>query len=99
MHEQLHVYQKLYPKKFDLYLQKNNFVKSIKYIDSVIPYRSNPDTDHWIYSNNNQNYFSEYIGSNPKSIFDVKFSPLNNYKYEHPREKAVYELLEKLFKK
>jgi len=99
IHEQLHVYQKLYPKKFDLYLQKNNFVKSIKYTDSEILYRSNPDTDDWIYSKSNKIYCSEYIVSNPKSIFDVKFSPFNTYKYEHPREKAVYDLVEKLFKK
>jgi len=99
IHEQLHVYQKMYPEKFDLYLQTNNFIKTIKYIDSEIPYRSNPDTDDWIYTKSNQIYCSEYIVSNPKSIFDVKFSPLNTYKCEHPREKAVYDLLEKLFKK
>ena len=89
----------MYPEKFELYLQANNFIKSVKYIDSKIQYRSNPDTDDWIYTKSNQIYCSEYTTSNPKSIFDVKFSPFNTYKYEHPREKAVYDLLEKLFKK
>lgn len=99
LHEQLHVYQKVYPEQFDLYLQANGFVKLVKYIDSKILYRSNPDTDDWIYKKKSNIYCSQYIGTNPQTIFEVKFSPSNTSKYEHPREKAVYDLLEKLFKK
>lgn len=99
LHEQLHVYQKLYPELFDIYLQTNGFTKVIKYIDSNIPYRSNPDTDDWIYKKNSKLYFSKYILANPKSIYDSKFYPINSPSYEHPREKAVYDLTKKLFKK
>ena len=51
--------------------------------------------DDWIYEKNGQIYISEYI-ENPKTVLDVKFYPINNSKYEHPREKSVYNLLDKL---
>lgn len=96
IHEQLHVYQKLYPEDFEKYLQANNFVRDIKYIDSNIQYRSNPDIDEWIYRCGGEMYYSEYNSSNPKSINEVRYYPSNSYVYEHPREKSVYNLLEKL---
>ena len=97
LHEQLHVYQKVYPDNFDKYLLANNFVKHIKYIDTNILYRSNPDTDEWIYSKDGEIYCSKYKLNNPESIKDVEYYPINNCIYEHPREKAVYDLIEKLF--
>lgn len=95
LHEKLHVYQKLYPNDFNKYLDKNRFIKYKKYIDTDIPYRSNPDTDEWIYMIDNNIYISEYI-KRPKKILDVKYKPINNSLHEHPREKSVYEILSKI---
>ena len=98
LHEKLHVYQKMYPEDFNIYLQENNFEKYIKYINSNIPYRSNPDTDDWIYKKNNQLYKSEYktLDFCLDSILDVKYYPQDNCKYEHPTEESVYNLLKKI---
>ena len=96
LHEKLHVYQKIYPTDFDIYLKENNYTKYIQYINSNINYRSNPDTDEWIYKKNNELYISKYKTLYPDTILDVKYYPKNNSKYEHPREKSVYNLLEKI---
>jgi hypothetical protein len=93
LHEKLHVYQKLFPEDFDLYLKKNSFEPYIKYINSNIQYRSNPDTDDWIYKCKGEIYFSKYRYSEPQTIADVIYNPINSCDYEHPREKAVYDLL------
>lgn len=97
IHEQLHVYQKVYPEDFEKYLIASNFTRHIKYTDTSILYRSNPDTDEWIYKCGGEDiYYSEYILPNPKSICDVRYWPINAYEYEHPREKSVYNLLQKV---
>jgi hypothetical protein len=93
LHEKLHVYQKLFPEDFNIYLKTNAFEPYIKYIDSNIPYRSNPDTDDWIYKCNGKIYVSNYRYEYPKTIEDVIYTPTNSCDYEHPREKAVYDLL------
>lgn len=93
LHEKLHVYQKLYPEDFNIYLETNGFKPYIKYIDSNIPYRSNPDTDEWIYELNGEIYVSNYKYLNPQTIADTFYKPVNSFDYEHPREKAVYDLL------
>ena len=97
LHEKLHVYQKTYPDDFSIYLEENKYVKYQKYIDTDIRYRSNPDTDEWIYKKNGLIYVSEYI-NNPKTILDVRYKPKNSCVYEHPREKSVYDLLNKINK-
>jgi hypothetical protein len=95
LHEKLHVYQKMYPDDFDIYLKENNFNKHQLYINTNINYRSNPDVDDWIYEKDGKIYVSEYK-QKPKTILDVNFYPKNSYKYEHPREKSVYDLLDKI---
>ena len=97
LHEKLHVYQKLYPDDFQIYLDNNNYIKLFQYNDSNNKYkcRANPDTDDWIYIKNNNIYKSEY-NTNIKSINNVIYTPVNDSRYEHPREKAVYDLLEKI---
>ena len=97
LHEKLHVYQKLYPNDFQIYLDNNNFIKLIKYNDPNNKYkcRANPDTDDWIYIKDNIIYKSKYK-KNVKNISDVIYTPINDSRYEHPREKAVYDLLEKI---
>jgi len=98
LHEKLHIYQKTYPDDFNIYLEENNYIKYKKYIDADIQYRSNPDTDEWIYKKNGIIYVSEYINNNPKTILDVRYNPKNSCIYEHPREKSVYDLLNKIKK-
>jgi hypothetical protein len=98
LHEKLHIYQKTYPDDFSIYLDKNKYIKYKKYIDTDIRYRSNPDTDEWIYKKNGIMYVSEYINNNPNTILDVRYNPINSCLYEHPREKSVYDLLNKIKK-
>ncbi len=93
LHEKLHVYQKLYPEDFDIYLKTNGFEPYAKYIHTDIPYRSNPDTDDWVYKCKGKIYVSKYKNQNPHTISDVEYKPINTCDYEHPREKAVYDLL------
>jgi len=97
LHEKLHVYQKLYPEDFEIYLISNNFIKYKQYENVLnINYRSNPDTNEWIYTKDDIIYKSEYSSLNPKSLFDVNYEPINKPRYEHPRELSVYNLLEKI---
>lgn len=93
LHEKLHVYQKLFPEDFDIYLKTNGYERDHKYIDSSIPYRSNPDTDDWVYTREGKIYIAKYINTSPRTIADVQYTPTNTCDYEHPREKAVYDLL------
>ena len=39
---------------------------------------------------------SKYNTLYPDTILDVKYYPKNSSKYEHPTEKSVYNLLEKI---
>ena len=88
IHEKVHVYQKMYPKDTDVYLQKNNFVKTQRKTEKT--YRANPDTNEWIYNDNDQIYEAVY-NDNPSSINDVTFAS-KSIMYEHPFEKMAYEL-------
>lgn len=99
LHEKLHVYQKMYPEDFQIYLDTNNFKKLIRYDDIKNVYRSraNPDTDEWIYIKDGEIYRAEYR-EDMENIVDVRYMPMDESRYEHPREKAVYDLMDKIFK-
>lgn len=93
IHEKIHVYQKTYPEDIDKYLEANGFSKYKLRTELNEHYtRSNPDMDQWIYKNNKDEIMmTEYI-NNPNSIMDVKTTPINNSKYEHPFEYMAYSI-------
>lgn len=88
MHEQLHVYQKMYPEDFQKYLDFQGFVRHSlrKNIQNVA---ANPDADEWVYSKDGEIFVGQYSGggSNYKS---VTFKPINHPRYDCPQEYAVY---------
>ena len=91
MHEQLHVYQKMYPEDFQKYLDSEGFVrhcwrKSPNELENVA---ANPDADEWVYSKDGEIFVGQYTGggANYKS---VTFKPINHARYDCPQEYAVY---------
>ena len=98
MHEQLHVYQKMYPEDFQKYLDSEGFVRHCwrrspkdgqfqeNFIQNVA---ANPDADEWVYSKDGEVFVGQYTGggANYKS---VTFKPINHARYDCPQEYAVY---------
>lgn len=88
MHEQLHVYQKMYPEDFQKYLDSEGFVRHCwrREIQNVA---ANPDADEWVYSKDGEVFVGQYTGggANYKS---VTFKPINHARYDCPQEYAVY---------
>jgi len=95
LHEKIHIYQKMYPKDIENYIQHNKYYK-FKKRSEVIDSRANPDLNEWIYNDSNNNTFVAIYNSNPKSISDVTFYSNNNKNEEHPFEKMAYEMSENI---
>ncbi len=93
IHEKIHVYQKMYPKDIEQYLQTNGFNKyKLRNSFTNINIRSNPDMDDWIYKNKDNEIMMAEYNNNPKSIMDVNIKPNNSYQYEHPFEYMAYNI-------
>jgi len=90
LHEKIHIYQKKNPDDTIKFLNINNFVKYKKRAedDNI---RANPDLDNWIYQNKENQILKASYNSNPKSIEDIIYEPLNNQSYEHPFEKMAID--------
>lgn len=88
MHEQLHVYQKMYPEDFQKYLDSEGFVRHCKRKD-IQNVAANPDADEWVYSKDGEIFVGQYSGggANYKS---VTFKPINHPRFDCPQEYAVY---------
>jgi len=88
MHEQLHVYQKMYPEDFQKYLDSEGFVRHCKRKD-IQNVAANPDADEWVYSKDGEIFVGQYSGggTNYKS---VTFKPMNHPRFDCPQEYAVY---------
>lgn len=91
IHEKVHVYQKLYPDDLKIYINKNNFRK-LKERDESDNIRANPDLDNCIYTDNKENIYKALYNSNPTSIEDIIYSPINSQSYEHPYERMAIEI-------
>jgi len=92
MHEQLHVYQKMYPEDFQKYLDSEGFVrhcwrKSPKELENVA---ANPDADEWVYSKDGEVFVGQYTGGGGDNYKSVTFKPINHPRYDCPQEYAVY---------
>jgi hypothetical protein len=90
IHEQIHVYQKLYPLDLNNYLNNKNFqkVKKRTKYDNI---RANPDLDNYIYKDKDNNIYKAIYNSNPISVEDIKYYPYNEQFYEHPYERMAIE--------
>ena len=97
IHEQLHVYQKMYPEDFQKYLDFQGFVRHCKRKD-IQNVAANPDADEWVYSKDGEIFVGQYsgggtvldrapFGANYKSVI---FKPINHPRYDCPQEYAVY---------
>jgi hypothetical protein len=88
IHEQLHVYQKMYPEDFQKYLDSEGFVRHCKRKD-IQNVAANPDADEWVYSKDGEIFVGQYSGgeTNYKS---VTFKPMNHPRFDCPQEYAVY---------
>ena len=93
LHEKIHIYQKMYPKEIENYIQHNNYYK-FKKRSEITDSRANPDLNEWVYNDSNNNTFIAIYNSNPKNISDVTFYPNNNNNEEHPFEKMAYDMSE-----
>lgn len=87
IHERIHIYQKLFPKDINKYLNVNNFKKYKKQNNQHL---ANPDTDNFIYQFNNN--ICECIIINQNMIQYTN----NNFKYEHPFEYMAYNIVEQI---
>ena len=98
IHEKLHVYQKLYPEDFKKYLDHHGFVKYARYGNGDLA--SNPDTDEYVYMKKSGLekvvYCGKYAKGDKIGVKSIVYQPINDPKYDHPRELAVYNLLENL---
>ena len=98
IHEKLHVYQKLYPDDFKKYLDHHGFVKYARY--GNVDFASNPDTDEYVYAKKSGLekvvHCGKYAKGQKPGIKSIVYQPIDDPKYDHPRELAVYNLLENL---
>ena len=87
LHEKVHIYQKLFPKDIEEFINHNKYTKYClkSEIENI---RANPDLDKWIYKDENNNLITAIYKDNPTSINDVVYSTL----YEHPYEQMAYEI-------
>lgn len=90
IHEQIHVYQKLYPNDNEKYLELKQF-KKLKKITEFDNIRANPDLDNYIYQDKNFNTYKAIYNNNPTSIEDITYHPINTQFYEHPFERMAIE--------
>lgn len=91
IHEKIHIYQKMYPNDIKIWLNDNSFVKyRLKNKEDNV--RANPDVDNYLYKNAKDEIMMSKYNDLPFTINDVKYYPINNYKYEHPFEYMAYTL-------
>ena len=90
VHEQVHIYQKMYPNELNYYLKKKNF-KRLKKKTKYENIRANPDLDNYIYKDANNEIYRASYNENPKSIEDITYYPFNQQFYEHPNERMAIE--------
>jgi len=91
IHEKIHIYQKIYPEDTNQWLSDNKFIK-YKVREEKDNTRANPDIDNYLYQNYKGEVLLTIYNDNPKTINDVSYHPINEYKYEHPYEYMAYTL-------
>ena len=90
IHEQIHIYQKMYPLELDYYLKSKKFTK-VKKKTQYDNIRANPDLDNYIYKDKENNIYKAVYNKNPNSIEDIIYYPYDKQFYEHPNERMAIE--------
>ena len=91
IHEKVHIYQKKFPEKMNIYISFYKF-KKIKKREEYDNIRANPDLDNYIYQDNDNNTYKALYNKNVLSVEDIIYYPKNNQIYEHPFEKMAIEI-------
>lgn len=89
IHERIHIYQKLFPKDIKKYLDFNNY-KFYSICNNT--HLANPDTDNYIYIQNNIILECNIISANT-----IQYTNYDS-KYEHPYEYMAYEIVDLITK-
>ncbi len=90
IHEKVHIFQKLYPNETKQYISKFKILRERNENDMI---RVNPDTNNYIYINDDKEILqTKYNSSNPSSILDV--NTMNQNK-EHPYEWMAIDISDK----
>lgn len=90
LHEQMHVYQKMYPEDFQKYLDSEGFVRYCRrnLIQNVA---ANPDADAWVYAKDGEVFVGQYASMGQ---YDQKnkivYKPMNHPRFDCPQEYAIY---------
>ena len=88
LHEQMHVYQKIYPEDFQKYLDSEGFVRYCR--RNLMPnVAANPDADAWVYMKDGEVFVGQYSGGNI-NYRSVTFKPVNHPRFDCPQEYAIY---------
>jgi hypothetical protein len=85
LHEQLHVYQKMYPEDFQKYLDSEGFVRYCRR-NRIQNVAANPDADEWVYSKDGEVFVGQYalMGMNK-----IVYKPMNHPRFDCPQEYSI----------
>jgi hypothetical protein len=93
VHEKLHVYQKMYSKDFEKYLKKEGF--QVCRSNNKLEFAANPDSDGQVYERDGVPWYGYYAKDLKKGFRSIRYTPIDDPRYDCPREYAVYTLLER----
>ena len=88
LHEQMHVYQKMYPEDFQKYLDSEGFVRYCRR-NRIQNVAANPDADAWVYMKDGEVFVGQYSGRNI-NYRSVTFKPVNHPRFDCTQEYAIY---------
>ena len=98
IHEKIHTYQKTYPSSIENYIHIFNFTPKITLHENVARndeyVRANPDTNEWIYTDENNHLLKAVYSPDAETIRHVQYTPCNSQYCEHPYERMVYDILD-----
>jgi hypothetical protein len=98
IHEKIHTYQKTYPASIENYIRIFKFKPKITLRENVLRngeyVRANPDTNQWIYTDDNNHLLKAVYLPNAETIRQVQYTPCNSQYCEHPYERMVYDILD-----
>jgi len=89
LHEQLHVYQKMYPEDFQKYLDSEGFVRYCRR-NRIQNVAANPDSDGWVYAKDGEIFVGQYasIGQHDQKN-KIVYKPMNHPRFDCPQEYSI----------